>query len=32
VYGRPRELTTPVAINQYKDGEYRTIAVLGYAK
>jgi branched-chain amino acid transport system substrate-binding protein len=29
-YGRPRELTTPVAINQFKDGEYRTIAVLGY--
>jgi branched-chain amino acid transport system substrate-binding protein len=29
-YSRPRELTTPVAINQFKDGEYRTIAVLGY--
>jgi branched-chain amino acid transport system substrate-binding protein len=32
VYGRPRELTTPVVINQFKDGQYRTIAVLGYAK
>jgi branched-chain amino acid transport system substrate-binding protein len=31
-YGRPRELTTPVAINQFKDGDYRTIAVLDYAK
>jgi branched-chain amino acid transport system substrate-binding protein len=31
-YGRPRELTTPVAINQFKDGGYRTIAVLDYAK
>ena len=30
-YGRPRELTTPMAINQFKDGEYRTIAVLDYA-
>jgi branched-chain amino acid transport system substrate-binding protein len=31
-YGRPRELTTPVAINQFKDGDYRTVAVLDYAK
>jgi branched-chain amino acid transport system substrate-binding protein len=31
-YGRPRELMTPVAINQFKDGEYRTVAVLDYAK
>lgn len=30
-YGRPRELMTPVAINQFKDGKYRTIAVLDYA-
>jgi ABC-type branched-subunit amino acid transport system substrate-binding protein len=31
-YGRARELSTPVAINQFKDGRYRTIAVLDYAK
>lgn len=31
-YGRPRELATPVAINQFRDGEYRTIAALDYAK
>ncbi|MCW2686830.1 MAG: periplasmic binding domain protein [Mycobacterium sp.] len=31
-YGRPRELTTPIALNQFKDGEYRTIAVLDYTK
>lgn len=31
-YGRPRELTTPIAINQFEDGEYRTLAVLDYAK
>jgi branched-chain amino acid transport system substrate-binding protein len=31
-YGRPRELTTPVAMNQFKDGEYRTIAVLDYTQ
>jgi hypothetical protein len=27
-YGRPRELRTPVTVNQFKDGEYRTVAVL----
>ena len=32
VYGRPRELTTPVAVNQFTDGGYRTIAVLDYAR
>jgi branched-chain amino acid transport system substrate-binding protein len=31
-YGRRRELTTPVAINQFKGGEYRTVDVLDYAK
>jgi branched-chain amino acid transport system substrate-binding protein len=31
-YGRPRELRTPVAINQFHDGEYRTVAVLDYAQ
>lgn len=31
-YGRPRELTTPVAVNQFTDGGYRTIAVLDYAR
>ena len=31
-YGRRRELAPAVAINQFKDGEYRTIAVLDYAK
>jgi branched-chain amino acid transport system substrate-binding protein len=29
-YGRPRELTTPVAMNRFEDGEYRTVAVLDY--
>jgi branched-chain amino acid transport system substrate-binding protein len=31
-YGRPRELTTPIAVNQFKNGEYRTIEVLDYDK
>lgn len=31
-YGRPRQLMTPQAVNQFKDGGYRTIAVLDFAK
>jgi ABC-type branched-subunit amino acid transport system substrate-binding protein len=31
-YGRARQLMTPQAVNQFKDGEYRTIAVLDFAK
>jgi branched-chain amino acid transport system substrate-binding protein len=30
-YGRPRELMTPVAMNQFKDGEFHTVAVLDYS-
>jgi len=29
-YGRPRELATPIALNQFKDGRFRTIEVLRY--
>jgi hypothetical protein len=31
-YGRPRELRTPVVINRFHDGQYRTVAVLDYAQ
>lgn len=29
-YGRARELTTPVAMNQFSSGQYRTVAVLDH--
>jgi len=29
-YGRPRELATPIALNQFEDGRFRTIEVLRY--
>ncbi len=29
-YGRARELTTPVAMNQFSGGQYRTVAVLDH--
>lgn len=32
LYGRPRELTTPIALNQFADGDYTTVKVLDYSQ